>query len=217
MVKNSFQLQKRLKNDTKNDFFQNLQMTSKMFLDIVGVITTPKLSIFKTFQIRLRNILITKLLRCKFNINSRALLKIRFIMSMSKISLYLIFIFKNCFAEPLRTTCKWSSAPPTECGPVPATGGWTRPSLRRRRWPTPSSASPWTTTRRPGPTSWSGTARWSPWSWWPWTARTGWRRWCGSAVCSMTGSGGSGRPGPVRQSVRGSVRQTFYQYLVRQR
>ena len=34
----------------KNDFFQNSQMTPKMFLDIVEVITTSKLNIFKTFQ-----------------------------------------------------------------------------------------------------------------------------------------------------------------------
>ena len=34
----------------KIDFFQNFQMTSKMSLDIVGVITTSKLSIFKSSQ-----------------------------------------------------------------------------------------------------------------------------------------------------------------------
>ena len=34
----------------KFHFFLNFQMTSKMFLDIVGVITTSKLSILKTFQ-----------------------------------------------------------------------------------------------------------------------------------------------------------------------
>ena len=34
----------------KVQFFQNFQMTQKMFLDIVGVITTSKLSILSTFQ-----------------------------------------------------------------------------------------------------------------------------------------------------------------------
>ena len=38
------------KETQKIEFFQNFQMTSKMFLDIVGVITTSKLSILKTFQ-----------------------------------------------------------------------------------------------------------------------------------------------------------------------
>ena len=33
-------------------FFQNLQMTSKMLLDIVGVISTSKLSILKTVESR---------------------------------------------------------------------------------------------------------------------------------------------------------------------
>ena len=48
MVKKSFQLQKRFKNYSKS-FFQIFQMTSKMFLDIIGVITTSRLSIL-TFQ-----------------------------------------------------------------------------------------------------------------------------------------------------------------------
>ena len=40
-----------LDNYSKIDFFQNFQMTSKMFLDITeSVITTSKLSILKTFQ-----------------------------------------------------------------------------------------------------------------------------------------------------------------------
>ena len=34
----------------KFEFFQNFQMTSKMFLDIVRVITTSKLGILRTFQ-----------------------------------------------------------------------------------------------------------------------------------------------------------------------
>ena len=34
----------------KIEFFQNFQMTPKMFLDIVGFITTSKISILKTFQ-----------------------------------------------------------------------------------------------------------------------------------------------------------------------
>ena len=34
----------------KIELFQNFQMTTKMFLDIVGVITTSKLSILETFQ-----------------------------------------------------------------------------------------------------------------------------------------------------------------------
>ena len=50
MVQNSYQLQKWLKNYSKIEFFQNFQMTQKMFLDIVGVITTSKISILKTFQ-----------------------------------------------------------------------------------------------------------------------------------------------------------------------
>ena len=50
MAQNSFQLQKKLKNYSKKYFFQNSQMAPKMFLDIVGVITTSKLSILKTFQ-----------------------------------------------------------------------------------------------------------------------------------------------------------------------
>ena len=49
MVKISFQLQKRLKNDPKISIFKNFQLTSKMFLDIVGVITTSK-SILNSFQ-----------------------------------------------------------------------------------------------------------------------------------------------------------------------
>ena len=34
----------------KIQIFKNFQMTSKMFLDIVGVITTSKLSILSTFE-----------------------------------------------------------------------------------------------------------------------------------------------------------------------
>ena len=51
MVKNSFQLQKTLKKNSKNYFFKkNFQITLKLFVDIVRVIKTSKLSILKTFQ-----------------------------------------------------------------------------------------------------------------------------------------------------------------------
>ena len=49
MVKNPFQLQKRLKNYQKISIFKTFQMTSKMFLDMVEVITTSKFSILGLF------------------------------------------------------------------------------------------------------------------------------------------------------------------------